>query len=141
MSLLRQAFALRSTFPESQVSVHGDTLTWIGQLRPSELSAPYTARITYTLRNYPQVRVLDPPIIDEHEFVPHVYNTGDLCVYDDHDWSPRLLLIDSIVAWTIEWLLFWELFLATGRWFGDGPDDGSPPREPLEQVPAATSEI
>ena len=121
MSLLRQAFALRSTFPESEVSVHGDTLTWIGQLRPSERSAPYTVRITYTLRNYPQVRVLDPPIIDEHEFVPHVHNTGELCVYDDHDWSPRLQLIDSIVAWTIEWLLFWELFLATGRWFGEGP--------------------
>ena len=141
MSLLWQAFALRSTFPDSTATLRGDTLMWVGRLRPSEVSEPYTVQITYARLHYPQVRVLAPSIVDEHEFVPHVYDTGNLCVHDEHDWAPSLLLVDSIVAWTIEWLLFWELFMATGRWFGDGPGNDSPPREPLEQLPAPASDI
>lgn len=36
------------------------------------------------------------------------------------------LLADTIIPWTVEWLYFYELWLATGEWLGGGehPDFG-----------------
>lgn len=44
-------------------------------------------------------------------------------MHDADDFTPAMLLVDTIVAWTIEWLYYWELFLATDHWYGDGPGD------------------
>jgi hypothetical protein len=135
LSLPQQAFGLRSLFPDSQITLRGRRLRWVGDLRPTELSQPYRTRIDYELGRYPTVNVIDPPITETHERVPHIYNSGALCVHDADDWNPRMLLADTIVAWTIEWLYFWELFLATGTWYGDGPNADSAERSPAEDLP------
>ena len=31
-----------------------------------------------------------------------------------------MLIVDTIVPWTAEWLLHYEVWLATGEWLGDG---------------------
>jgi hypothetical protein len=121
LSLPQQAFGLRSLFPDSHITLRGRKLTWVGDLYPTELSQRYRTRIDYPLGQYPTVRIIDPPITKTHQRVPHVYRDGTLCVHDVNDWNPRLHLADTIVAWTLEWLFFWELFLATGTWYGDGP--------------------
>lgn len=121
LSLPQQAFGLRSLFPDSQITLHGRRLRWIGNLRPTELSPPYRTRIDYELGQYPTVNVIDPPITDVYDRVPHIYNTAALCVHDADDFTPAMLLVDTVIAWTIEWLYDWELFLATDHWYGDGP--------------------
>jgi hypothetical protein len=134
LSLPQQAFGLRSLFPDSQITLRGRHLHWVGDLQPTELSQPYRTRIDYSLGQYPTVRVIEPPITEVHGRVPHVYNDGTLCVHDVNDWNPRLHLADTIVAWTIEWLYFWELFLATGTWYGDGLNVGLADRSPIDRT-------
>lgn len=135
LSLPQQAFGLRSLFPDSQITLRGRQLRWVGDLHPTELSQPYRTRIDYELGQYPTVNVIDPPITETYQRVPHIYNSGALCVHDADDWNPQMLLVDTIVAWTIEWLYFWELYLATGTWYGDGPDTDIADRSSAEDLP------
>jgi hypothetical protein len=122
MSLPQQAFGLRSLFRDSHITLRSRTLSWVGDLHPSELSPAYRTRIDYELGQYPTVNVIDPPITDVYDRVPHIYNSGELCVHDADDFTPSMLLVDTVVPWTIEWLFFWELFLVTDHWYGDGVD-------------------
>jgi hypothetical protein len=60
------------------------------------------------------------------ESLPHVYREGTLCLYRKGEWSSAMLIANSIVPWASEWLLFYEIWLATGEWHGGG--DWPPPR-------------
>lgn len=33
-----------------------------------------------------------------------------------------MLLVDTILPWTSQWLLYYELWLITGHWMGSGHD-------------------
>jgi hypothetical protein len=139
LTTAQQAFGLRAVFPEAKLRLGPRDLTWIGSLRPSELSNPYTTKINYRLGRYPTVRILKPAITDAEEFVPHSYNNGTLCVHDDRQWQPSMLIVDTFLPWTVEWLWHWEIFQATGEWFGDGdarptPDDRWEDLPPLPQA-------
>jgi len=143
LSLPQQALGLRSLFPDSHITLRGRMLRWAGDLRPTELSRPYRTRIDYELGQYPTVNVIDPPITDVYDRIPHIYNSGELCVCDADDFTPAMLLVDTVLAWTIEWLFFWELFLATDHWYGDGPNtetnhgvDRGIDRSPVEPMPS-----
>jgi len=120
LTLAQQAFGLRSVFPEATLRLGRQYLTWQGELRPSELSDPYLVKITYQLGRYPTVRPMNPAITDTDEFVPHVFHDGTLCVHDERQWHPLMLIVDTFLPWTVEWLWHWEIFLATGKWYGDG---------------------
>ncbi|MBA8806677.1 hypothetical protein FHX71_000619 [Promicromonospora sukumoe] len=37
-----------------------------------------------------------------------------------------MLFIDTFVPWSLEWLVYYELWRATGIWHGDGPDRTDP---------------
>lgn len=64
------------------------------------------------------------------EQVPHIYRKGStpkrvkLCLY--YNWGRQDefkygdALKTSIIAWTKEWLHYYELFLITGTWYGNG---------------------
>lgn len=43
---------------------------------------------------------------------------------DVGEWKPRMKLADTIVPWAAEWLLHYELWLATGEWGGGGVHRG-----------------
>jgi hypothetical protein len=99
-------------------------LRWTGQLQPCDLSRVYTIRIDYQQRRYPAVRVLAPALqATETGFLPHTYDDGTLCLHDAGQWNAAMLIVDTIIPWTAEWLLHYEMWLATGEWFGD--DDPS----------------
>jgi hypothetical protein len=53
---------------------------------------------------------------------PHLYPGDRLCLYrpGTGEWNRRMLLVETIVPWAAEWLLHYELWLATGEWFGGG---------------------
>ena len=78
----------------------------------------------------PIVLVLDPPLVrraeDAARPIPHLYARPrpelppNLCLY----WSPgrefdvSMYLAETIIPWATEWLMYYELWHATGKWVG-----------------------
>ena len=121
LSPAQQAFALRRVFPEAVISLKPTKLVWTGLLAPTPLSREYTVRISYLAGRFPRVVVVDPPLVpDEDGRLPHLYREGSLCLHEVHEWNGSMLIVDSIIPWTSEWLAHYELWKASGEWHGDG---------------------
>jgi hypothetical protein len=44
------------------------------------------------------------------------------------EWHPSMLLVETIIPWTTEWLAHYELWKRTHQWYGDGDaSDAEPP--------------
>ena len=126
--MAQQALGLRSVFPDADLVLKSTRLRWTGRLLPSDLSRIYTVQIAYTRGRYPAVRVLTPQLkATETGFLPHTYNDGTLCLHDAGQWNEGMLIVDTIVPWTAEWLLHYEIWLATGEWLGDHDPSGPLP--------------
>ncbi|HUZ56291.1 MAG TPA: hypothetical protein VMU94_27675 [Streptosporangiaceae bacterium] len=134
--MAQQATGLRSVFPGADLVLKAYSLGWTGQLQPTDLSRVYTVRIDYKTRRYPAVRVLAPELIPTAAgFLPHTYDDGSLCLHDVRQWNGGMLIVDTIVPWAAEWLLYYEVWLATGEWFGDGDASTALPTH-YEDLPA-----
>lgn len=95
-------------------------LVWAGRLTPTPLSREYTVRIRYARSQYPEVRLIDPPLTpEERKLLHHLYPDGQLCLHKPDDWNASMLLVDTTVPWTAEWLAHYELWKRTHRWYGD----------------------
>lgn len=120
-----QALAIRERFGGT-ARVRPRQLTWFGQLTPTTSSVTYDVCLRYTAWRHPQVFVQKPSLVpNENGWLPHWYSdTGALCLYDpdSDEWSPRDWLVETIVPWTAEWLLFYELWRVTDVWYGSGDD-------------------
>ena len=128
-SLAQQAFALRWIFPAGVIDINPTRLVWTGILTPTPLSRDYTVRITHGNGGFPRVVIVDPPLVpDENGLLPHFYREGSLCLHEAHEWDGAMLIVDSIIPWTTEWLAHYELWKWSGQWYGDG--------EPAEAVRA-----
>jgi hypothetical protein len=128
LTIAQQALGLRSVFPDAELVNSRDRLSWTGRLQPCELSRIYTVQITYTHGRYPVTRVLDPQLeTTEKGFLPHTYSDKTLCLHDAGQWAEHMLIVDTIVPWSAEWLLHYEIWLATGEWLGD--------HDPATQLP------
>ena len=131
---LMQGVALKGRFPKSKLDVHRPSISWTATLSPTPLSREYTVRITYGPKGSPRVAVLSRLPSRPGEPLPHVYADGSLCLFIRGEWSRDMLIADTIVPWTCEWLLHYEIWLVTGEWHGGGQSaTGS-------EVPGAPSE-
>jgi hypothetical protein len=120
LTMAQQALGLRSIFPDSEVKLEQHCLRWTGRLQPCDLSRVYTIRIDYQERHYPVIRVLAPALqATQTGFLPHTFDDRTLCLHDIGQWSAAMLIVDTTIPWTAEWLLHYETWLATGEWFGD----------------------
>lgn len=120
LSLAQQAFALHARFPDAKVRLNATQLLWSAVLQPTPLSREYRVQISYQLRRYPQVRVLDALATRGEASLPHVFSNGTLCLHRDGEWTSRMSIVDSTVPWASEWLAHYEVWLATGDWHGGG---------------------
>jgi hypothetical protein len=120
LSLGQQAFALRDRFPAGRSRFTAGELCWEGRLTPAATSRTYPIRVRYRLGRPPVVRVMSTLRSRRGENLPHVYSDGSLCLNVASDWNGTMLLADSTVQWTAEWLLFYELWLPHGQWYGGG---------------------
>lgn len=104
-------------------------------LRPTPASRKYRVRISFANNTRPDVHVLAPDLFAlaggrplPHIFIPKQH-PASLCLYRGKygDWTRSMYVCDTIVPWTAEWLLNYELWLATGEWLGGGehPQGGS----------------
>ena len=136
LTMAQQALGLRSVFSGADLTLKPGRLSWTGRLQPCDLSRIYTVQITYARGRYPAVRVLAPKLqAAENGFLPHTYDNGTLCLYDAGQWNATMLIVDTIVPWAAEWLLHYEIWLATGEWSGDH-DPGTPLQDHYDDLPA-----
>ncbi len=66
----------------------------------------------------PNVLILSPEIDDN---APHRFpKSKSLCLYHSSEfhWNETSYLSDTVVPWTCAWLYFYEVWKATGRWYG-----------------------
>lgn len=132
LSVLQQAFALQGRYPASRghVSRRG-CLVWSTSLTPTGMSRSYEIEVIYDGRNQPRVRVLDELATRPGEVLPHTYAGGWLCLHENADWGSAMSIADTIVPWASEWLMYYEIWLATGDWYGGGV--WPPPRRPEDE--------
>jgi hypothetical protein len=123
LSVAQQAIGLRGVFPDRPASVQAGRLKWTGVLTPTPLSRDYTISLAYSQSTRPRVVIVDPALrCDIDGDIPHLYRDGSICLNDAHQWDSSMLLVDTVIPWTSEWLYFYELWVATGTWFGDGDE-------------------
>jgi hypothetical protein len=109
---------LRQQFPFLNSRISGLELTCRGRIQPTEQSPSYRIEIRYAPWDSPEVRVIDPKI--KFTKGAHMYHNDTLCLFDwrEQPWRKYWHLHETIVPWTAEWLVFYELWLLTGKWHG-----------------------
>lgn len=128
ISLIHQAGALKSYFPESKIMRRGEAeLKWIGTVTPSPLSSDYILKLHYKISKGAKVYVIDPKplrLAKGEEFLPHVYSTPEqqLCLYypDYNEWGTSKYYVKTLIPWACEWLIHYECWVVTGTWHGGG---------------------
>ena len=115
-----QLVRLLTAKPGSAGTAKRGHLSWRGQFQPTLASAVYTVEIRHTVGHRPDIRVIEP-VLERRpgEALPHVFPRDLLCVYQGDQWTADKPLT-AILPWITEWLLYFELWLATGLWLGGG---------------------
>jgi hypothetical protein len=116
--MILENLLIQERFPFLTTRMAGNRLVSRGRIQPTETSAVYRIEVCYEPWSAPEVRVLEPAIKSEGKL--HFYKNGTLCLYDwrEQPWEKRLRLADTVIPWTAEWLLFYEIYLLTGKWIG-----------------------
>lgn len=123
LGLATQALWLKRLFPGAHIRLSRDRLVWQADLRPADGCETHSLRLDARTRTPPRIYVTAPELVVDHNgCLPHVYGDGSLCVADVGDWRPDVLYVDSVIPWAMEWLVYYELWCATGVWYGDGPE-------------------
>jgi hypothetical protein len=122
LPLLVQAAALKREFPSSDLRRNHYRIDWRGKIQPTAFSETYTVRIEYLVSGKrPTVTVISPELIpNEDGKLPHIFPGRRLCLHHAADWGPWMLISQTIVPWTSEYLLHYEFWRATGKWSGGG---------------------
>jgi hypothetical protein len=133
ISLIVQAGKLKSMFPDSIIKRNRENkITWEGYIKPSPLSDNYKIQLIYQTGKGIEVFVKEPfplKLAKNKKSLPHVYSTEAqrLCLYypSTREWDYSQLYTATIIPWTSEWLVHYEIWVATGEWFGGGkhPDN------------------
>lgn len=97
--------------------LHDSGLVSTGIFQPTPLSEAYTYRIVYTPPRAPRVYVR-APVINYHDDIHMFPSDNSLCLYHHTDlrWNMNCHLYDTIVPWTHEWFVNYELYMITGQW-------------------------
>jgi hypothetical protein len=138
LTMEEQDRTIRSRFPGFRTEfIAAWGAQWTGELTPDSqryriqlrfIPGGEIGRVALSLA-WPEVDLLDPPASRRSgapdEPVPHTYGEGPpakLCLWlpGTDEWSPAMPLAETIVPWASEWLFFYELWHATGIWYGCG---------------------
>lgn len=127
LSLAHQKASLCKTFRHSECNIFRNKLIWKSRIRPTPLSREYSVEVQYSMIDIPQVYIYGDELkkLDNSNF-PHNYGIDaskkrvKICLYRYNEFSSDMLLSATIIPWTIEWLFFYEIWLATGIWQGGG---------------------
>lgn len=133
ISLAAQRGRLAARYPDGQTWLTPTRLVWKGRLTPTDYSATYELVVDHQRAKDPIVYVAKPRLrLVGSKPLEHVYSWNTLCLFLGHrQWHPGTPIADALIPWATEWLLFYEVWLATdGQWHGNGvhPPDIPPNR-------------
>lgn len=105
-------------------------LVWRLKAQPSPLNREYEVQIIYEEGKTPEVIVLEPSItlLAGDRKIPHVYhNPIRLCLYlpRKRQWHADLRIDQTIIPWIYLWLYYFEEWLASNAWKGEGEHPNS----------------
>jgi len=126
---IAQVVPISGTFPQFgyRMNRHGG-FVWRGTLQPTPDSPAYPLRIVHNPTDPPKVWV------PGYHFDPacrHLYRDKSLCLYWPKQWwwTVGASMVNTIVPWSAFWLYYYELWEATGRWWGPSSPHGLRPEE------------
>lgn len=145
-----QIRGMKRRWPHFQVSIGNGSIVWHGEVQPNEVKYLIHVDALVMRKGRNGSFYLDSPIVlvirprlelrfdVEEAPLPHVYldvkapELSPLCLFDpaQDEWTPKFLIADTIVPWACEWLNCYEMWLATGKWFGGGRHE-QPQREDI----------
>ncbi len=140
LNMAVQAGKIRSLFPDASLSFTQNKLTWKSEITPSPLSASYQVKLVYEKGEHPNVFVTNPKLsLHPDKFsLPHIYNTEKqkLCLYyrKGREWKSDMLIANTVIPWTCEWLIHYECWVATGTWHGGGIHNESEAEKELNRL-------
>lgn len=148
-TLAERAMELRALkFPDAQVQLRqGRELRFSFSISPTVFSRLYRCMLMVTPARSPQMFVVEPDLhaLADGRPLPHVYHYDGpatrLCLWlpRKNEWLPQMRLLDTYVAWTGEWLNYFEEWLATGVWVGGGEHPPPSKKRRLRTNTQATS--
>ena len=134
LTVVQQDLFVRLYFLQFKCSTnHGTRIVWRGTLRPSPRSDCYEVEISYVVPCRPVVKVISPQLSTWGDLKkqPHTFKDGSLCVHQAHEWHGNKLVAATIIPWASLWLAFYETWLETGCWLGEGTHPDLPEHSPL----------
>ena len=124
LNVREQAAWMRNGLPRFRTEVSGRTLISRGKLQPTPLSREYSIVIQYEFGHRPRVFVPGGQLHRrvEGESIPHTYADDEPCLYYPKygEWTSDMKIATSIVRWLALWLMYYEIWSATGEWLGGG---------------------
>lgn len=127
-SISQQYLEIKSTFPEAKIKLKNHKLITNIVLKPTEISKSYSIEIIYFNSGTCETWLKNVPNSIIKSNIPHIYETDynnrkiKLCLYNPKkfEWANGEWISQTIIPWCIEWLFFFELWIATGTWCGGG---------------------
>lgn len=129
-TLAQRAYELRALhFPGAEIQlIQGRELRFWFSISPTAFSREYRCLLLITRAGSPEMFVLGPDLasLADGRSLPHIYrHAGDstkLCLWlpRKHEWTAQMRLLETYIAWTSEWLNYFEEWLLTDHWAGGG---------------------
>lgn len=119
----RQIKALFPEFVRERDMPPGEAL-WRGHIRPRKDMRRYTVSVWYRLGKTPKVWVREVVLSGSRRPAPHLWADNSLCLFKEGTragewkWQETESIAHTLLYWTSHWLLFYELWLDTDRWWG-----------------------
>ena len=126
--IFNQMKSIKTHFPQFEATIKKDKLIVSGEIQPSPLHSLYKFNLVYKYGSSPNIYILEPKLRDrdDGEKIPHVYSGNKPCLYypKNNEFSHEEMLSETIIPWLSLWLYFYEIWLITGEWLGEGIHNG-----------------
>jgi hypothetical protein len=149
-TLAERAFELRAlNFPDAKVRLlQGRELRFDFSIAPTAFARLYHCTLRLTPARSPDMFVMRPNLLrlSAGRTLPHVYQHDGpgtkLCLWlpRKNEWLPQMHLLETYIAWTSEWLNYYEEWLLTNVWTGGG-EHPTPKRKRWAQSPNREDEV
>lgn len=127
ITLAVQDIYVRQKYSDFTCKKCGSAYHWFGKLQPTPLNVEYKVKIEYAIGRLPKAYVLSPKLCSYNSKIkiPHIYedkNGPRPCLFLPHEreWHENKLIAETIIPWLSLWLFFYEIWLTTGEWLGEG---------------------
>lgn len=116
LAIILEKKLLKKHFPFLKFQVEKGKLICLGYVQPSDYSPIFHYRVEWDPGSSPKVFPINPSIDYDDDI--HMYAEGCLCLYYPKDfiYDSKSHIYDTIIPWTHEWFLFYELYMIKGRW-------------------------